>query len=231
MQITQARFSGVVAIIVALASCGQATPSRRDLSKPHFNINTLKSSPPAIFKEPTVIPGAGLPSVASLGLTSANLFDNHFMSVYLANKTAHEQATKRAPFPLTTETLSGRGLTKRFPDQCLSEFDGVGYGTQAGIIACYNYLNALGTTRCEAPRGGVVMCQAGNHGFTSYVSGSADETDTAASYCRDVATGVAFGLNNCVWCPGGWGDCVLQSEAAAYGNGDLAVATWGTAFP
>ena len=231
MKISHTSFSGAIAAVLALASLGQATPARRGLSKPHFNIDLLKSAPRILSKEPTVVPGPGFPSVASLGLTSANLFDNHFMAAYIANKTAHEHANKRSPSPVVAPALPGQGLTKRSTDVCLHGFGGVGYGTLSGIYACYNYLNALGTTGCGAGRDGVIMCQAGGNGFMSYVSGSADRTDFAASYCRDVATAVAFGINNCAWCPGGWPDCVLQSEAAAYGNGDLAIATWGTAYP
>lgn len=77
------------------------------------------------------------------------------------------------------------------------------------------------------------MCTAGqSNGFVSIIAGFAvNGRSHAASYCEDVAMGAVFGLNNCVWCPVGWGDCVLLSAAAAWANGDLAVVAMGEVYP
>ncbi|EHK23198.1 uncharacterized protein TRIVIDRAFT_91410 [Trichoderma virens Gv29-8] len=199
---------------------------------PDYDIDKLNISTP-ISSEPTVYPGPGLPSLESLGLTSSNLFNDSFMKTYLADK-ATNTATTQPPL-LASKAYTPQGLhslEKRFTNRCLNDTNGVGYGTQAGLTACYNYLSSLGTTECAANSNGIVMCYATVNGFTSYVTGQPINTTTyAASYCRDVATGMAWGILACVWCPKGWSDCVAESLSAAYGNGNLIIRNWGNAFP
>lgn len=162
-------------------------------------------------EKPMVYPGPGLPSLESLGLTSANLFDNGFMKAYLANITT-DTGTKRSE----ANTASSQEQIL----QCQSEY---GFATQSGATACVNYLTALGTQECVAPAtaNGVNFCYTVNDGITSYISGY----NGAQSYCRDVATGAAEVVFKCSGCEP---NCLSAGANAAYGNGDLTVLVWGT---
>lgn len=76
---------------------------------------------------PELIPGPGLPSLASLGLTSADLYN------------------------MPTPKLSIRQAPVSIPECGPDE---QAYTDVNDIIACYNYLNGLGTTQCSTPPGG-----------------------------------------------------------------------------
>jgi len=80
---------------------------------------------------PEVVPGPGLPSLASLGLTSVGLYS-------------------------TSPNLASRGLQKRFNAYCMT-FDACNIND---ATACYNYLLALGTASCAVKENGV-FCTAG----------------------------------------------------------------------
>ncbi|KAL2192583.1 hypothetical protein P885DRAFT_82042 [Corynascus similis CBS 632.67] len=117
---------------------------------------------------PVVIPGPGLPSLAELNLTSAQLYE---MGV--------------------PEELSARGelLGKRFEGLCGPAE--AAYTNVNGLIACFNYLRNLGTQSCVAGEN-TVMCTAGD----AHVYGSA-LTGTASSYCSDVALGLLWVIDHC----------------------------------
>lgn len=71
-----------------------------------------------------VVPGPGMPSLESLGLTSENFLDPDFMENYSANQTESED---------TTGKRSLSGLQKCFPNGCLGVK--VGFGTYPGFSA------------------------------------------------------------------------------------------------
>ncbi|KAF9223912.1 hypothetical protein BS17DRAFT_767105 [Gyrodon lividus] len=142
---------------------------------------------------PEVIPGPGLPSLVSLGLTSADL---HAMG----------------PPPSLTERTAGAELDpelkKRYTNICQT----YSMGGVDNVIACFNYLNSIGNNACGVNGENVVFCTAGDAGVGgSNISGG----PSASSACRDVATGVQWVFTYCN--VGG----EVGGSAAAYGNGDL----------
>jgi hypothetical protein len=208
----------LVAILLPLGRMAVGGPV---FNSPQILTGDVPALPPNPNNEPLVIPGPGMPSLDSLGLTSANLFDENFMTSYFANQT-----TKRSDGS-ERDIYGGARVEKRFPDQCIN------YKARAsvqGAVACANYLQALGETSCTAPPEGITMCYstAGSSGITSYVSGHSVESTPQTSWCKHVAEAVWWGRNHCVFCPE-LSDCIFSSLAAAYGNGDLIIATWGTA--
>lgn len=86
---------------------------------------------------PEVIPGPGLPSLASLGLTSEMLYE-----------------MPRPSAPLALNRRNG------VPD-CGPSDDA--YTDVNDIIACYHYLNSLGHQNCAVPNYGISQfCRAGS---------------------------------------------------------------------
>ncbi|KAJ7738041.1 hypothetical protein DFH07DRAFT_892731 [Mycena maculata] len=127
----------------------------------------LAHAVPATPKFPEVIPGAGLPSLESLGLTSAELY-------------------MRVPTPLQIKTLEARFniLCGEVPPAC----------SVADAVACSNFLAALGTTACTVNGENVMFCTAGPcNWFGSNISGG----PSASSFCSDVATGGNVVINTC----------------------------------
>jgi len=116
---------------------------------------------------PEVIPGPGLPSLASLNLTSAELYE-------------------RVP---TDEQLSI--LTAQFDLQC--GFPGPTCPL-ANAVACFNFLDALGQQACTVNGENVMFCTAGGcNWFGSNISGG----PSASSFCSDVAIGGDVVINSC----------------------------------
>ncbi|KAI0800119.1 cytochrome P450 [Fomes fomentarius] len=91
-------------------------------------------------------------------------------------------------------------------------------GNVGGAVDCNNFLLGLGTTACTVSRGGTIMCHSGRTIVKGFGVGN---DNTASSYCRDVATAVAWVLNNCPACPGN--DCDIAGYQYAGGNGNLLV--------
>ncbi|KAJ7320957.1 hypothetical protein DFH08DRAFT_970263 [Mycena albidolilacea] len=136
---------------------------------------------------PEVIPGPGLPSLASLGLTSEELY-------------------KRVPTPEEMKRLQPLFTLEcgEVPPAC----------PVANAVACFNFLNALGTTACTVNGENVTFCTSGScHWFGSNISGGS----SASSFCRDVATGGNAVINTCQ------GNGFVDGANAASGNGNLIV--------
>ncbi|CCM03422.1 uncharacterized protein FIBRA_05553 [Fibroporia radiculosa] len=144
-----------------------------------------------------VIPGSGMPSLESLGLTSEELF-------------------AKGPPPALTSRITE--LQKRYDPVCQT----YSTGSVDNVIACFNYLKALGTKPCTVNGDNNIMCTAGDAQVGgSNVSGG----PSASSYCSDAALGVQWIFTNC-----NQGGQVGGSQAAN-GNGDLIMSvdniSWG----
>ncbi|KAJ6785327.1 hypothetical protein PWT90_02594 [Aphanocladium album] len=139
------------------------------------------------IKYPEVIPGPGMPSLASLNLTSEQLYT--------------------MPMPDGPQ-FNQRSLVSR-------AYCAVRACTRAprdDALACYNYLNNLGTTMCGGDGRGVVQfCYAGQ----AQITGGMDHA--SSSYCEHVAIGALDVINNC------YSDRGVKGLSVAYGNGDINV--------
>ncbi|CCM03423.1 uncharacterized protein FIBRA_05554 [Fibroporia radiculosa] len=134
-----------------------------------------------------VIPGPSFPSLESLGLTSEELF-------------------AKGPPPALTSRITE--LQKRYDPVC----QGYSTGSVDNVIACFNYLEALGTTACTVNGDDVIMCTAGD----AEVGGSNISGDSSvSSYCSDAALGVQWVFTNCNY------EGQVGGSQAANGNGNL----------
>ncbi|KAJ3474534.1 hypothetical protein NLG97_g9799 [Lecanicillium saksenae] len=108
---------------------------------------------------------------------------------------------------------ASKALEARWINGCGDDY----FSNMGDAWACYNYLNGLGTTDCGVPEGQWViqMCQIGN----AHVYGQKAENRHVSSYCRDVAIGLRWVLENC----GHNGNQEVSGQAVAWGNGDLLV--------
>jgi hypothetical protein len=109
----------------------------------HFHGTSAAPAPAA----PEVIPGPGLPSLESLGLTSSYLYN-----VLISIDTTH--------------------LLARADPRCGDEYN---YGPVDGAVACFHYLQGLGQTGCGVPSGqrSVIMCSSNGIRITGYGIGQA----------------------------------------------------------
>jgi len=141
------------------------------LSLAAFRITSANPLPGTTQQVPEVIPGDGLPSLESLGLTSAKLYA-------MGNPSAQ---TPKIPF----HTLFQAGCGP----------SDAAYAPVNDIIACFHYLDALGTTACGVPAnyGVIQMCRAGQ----GQILGQSVTGNAESSYCRDVASGILWVINSC----------------------------------
>ncbi|KAJ6582591.1 hypothetical protein DFH09DRAFT_1145605 [Mycena vulgaris] len=131
------------------------------------SVNLVKAVPTAVEDSPEVIPGPGLPSLASLGLTSADLY-------------------KRVPTSEEMKRLEARFniMCGEIPPAC----------SVADAVGCFNFLNALGTQACTVNGENVIFCTAGPCKWGgSNISGG----PSASSFCSDVAIGGNAVINTC----------------------------------
>ncbi|KAJ6255956.1 hypothetical protein Dda_9247 [Drechslerella dactyloides] len=144
-----------------------------------------------------LIPGPGLPSVKELGLTNADL-----------NK----------PLPSGVELTPGleersadpKELFKRYEPFC--GISGRGGCQEGDARACFNYLLKLDRTDCQVS-GVIRMCVVGKCQWYGRSFGKG----FASSWCRDVAHGGNWVLNNCNR------NGRVSGSNAAGGNGNLVV--------
>ncbi|KAK6541612.1 hypothetical protein TWF694_007412 [Orbilia ellipsospora] len=130
--------------------------------------------------------GPGMPTVAELGLTNKDL-------------------TK--PFPKSA--LAARdALEKRYTPSCWGP-PKCSYGD---ALACYNYLNSLGTRDCQVT-GSIQMCKMGHCAWDARTLNGG----FATSHCSDAAKGGHWVLDNCT--NGGQ----TAGSNAAFNNGNLVV--------
>ncbi|KAF2023234.1 hypothetical protein EK21DRAFT_95076 [Setomelanomma holmii] len=135
-----------------------------------------------------VIPGDGLPSLESLGLTSADLY------------------------AMGLPATPGDEMSVMFDARC-GPSDGA-YTNVNGIIACYNYLRNLGTTNCGVKGPGAPVtefCRSGD----AHATGQSITGNDESSYCRDVAAGLLWVINSCTRPQQ---DCAGFNAASGNGN-------------
>jgi len=143
---------------------------------------------------PEIIPGRGLPSLESLGLTSADLYERGMPALARGNDGLDLESFSLAKRAATCETFSVAPLND--------------------VMACFNFLNSIGTHSCSVNGDNALFCHAGQAVITgSNVSG----TGNAASLCSDVALGLKAILATCN--VGGQ----VGGNNAANGNGFLTV--------
>ncbi|KDR73885.1 hypothetical protein GALMADRAFT_71211 [Galerina marginata CBS 339.88] len=153
---------------------------------------TIASPTTAEVQFDEVIPGPGLPTLASLGLTSADL---------------HKPIPRAT---LATLTEVDPFMRKRWNNECQTW----GLTSYINAVACYNYLNSLGSQDCGVDTN-IIFCAVGS----TYIGGSnVGGIPHTSSACVDVATGALWILNNC-----NIAGALVQGDAAAYGNGNLVV--------
>jgi len=166
-------------------------------------IASTAAAAPVEDEYPEVIPGDGLPSLASLNLTSADLYDPDF-DLKFGN-----------PDDDDTDNET-RDLFARYPATCrISTWNS---GPVSGAKACYNYLKKLGTQYCAVHEQdpGVYDAKFCTAGKTRVVGEAVKKTK---SYCRDVAHAVEWSINHCSH------NGKVKGAQAAGGNGALAVIT------
>ena len=174
------------------------------LATPIIGSPAKREEAAAVQPEFEVIPGLGMPSLESLGLTSADLFNKTFVDELLA-----PLAKRAQPEPAA--------LYRRWNNLCYS---GGTYGVNDGIWVCAAYLFALGTKECRAGNKAIIFCSshARNH-YTSVYGISIAPGDSVA-HCSESAQGVYWVPNNCQ--PGCDGDvCFSAGAAASQGNNNL----------
>ncbi|KAJ6582513.1 hypothetical protein DFH09DRAFT_1360401 [Mycena vulgaris] len=130
-------------------------------------IKVLPRLPTAVEGFPEVIPGPGLPSLTSLGLTSADLYERV--------PTSDEVSTLEARFDL---------LCGEVEPPC----------AVADAVACFNFLNASGKTACTVKGENITFCTAGS---CKWVGSNISGGPSASSLCRDVAAGGNAVINTC----------------------------------
>ncbi|KAJ3840648.1 hypothetical protein F5878DRAFT_522322, partial [Lentinula raphanica] len=143
---------------------------------------------------PELIPGPGFPTLAELNLTSEQLYT---MTPNLQTPVV----------PISPELAS---RSDRYTNECFT------YTTANvdDVIACFNYLQNIGSNTCAVNGDNVQFCYAG----TAQISGSnISGTSSAASRCSDVALAVQWIFTYCN--VGGQ----VGGAAAANGNGYLVV--------
>ncbi|KAK5653802.1 hypothetical protein OQA88_7960 [Cercophora sp. LCS_1] len=149
-----------------------------------------------------VTPAPGLPSLESLGITAADLFDDEWL-----NDNA----------PSVFNATGGSSIHRRAAD-C-----GIGGGLlfyKPAARACAAYLDQLGTTMCVAPAypASVTMCSAGSGTSTATVGGTG-RGGTHASWCTHVSYAAQAVIASC----GVNADWANWGFEYAWGNGNLEI--------
>ncbi|KAG2008020.1 hypothetical protein CC2G_013494 [Coprinopsis cinerea AmutBmut pab1-1] len=160
---------------------------------------------------PEIIPGPGLPSLASLNLTSADLCKPP--QEFIASFNSRFESVEA-----DSSSSSSTRLVKRYTPWCNTTPLVFTYAQ-----GCYNYLYALGSTTCHVPSSGSRFCHSSAQtGNVAWYGGSANGASTSST-CRDVARGGEWVLDNCQgYVPGGY-HFLYEGANAAWGNANLIV--------
>ncbi|KAJ4151516.1 hypothetical protein LMH87_012209 [Akanthomyces muscarius] len=142
----------------------------------NFLLAALPLVPAALagtMQYPTVIPGPGLPSLESLGLTSELLYKME---------------------PTTPKVDARDALAANYVAKCDS--DPAAYVAKGDLQACLNYLNAIGSRDCTVPGDmrPIRYCVAGQ----ADVNGLSITGVVQTTRCSAVAHAVNYVLQSCV---------------------------------
>lgn len=134
-------------------------------------------------KNPEVIPGAGLPTLKELSITSDDLYkigrpDSCMIETFNMSKAYYMLTTIAFKTFSSDESVITSSIQARFEPKC-GPSDSA-YVNVNEIIACYNYLKKLGNQNCVAPSGlGIAhFCYAG----AAEVSGQSINPNGSSSY-------------------------------------------------
>ncbi|KAG2008016.1 hypothetical protein CC2G_013491 [Coprinopsis cinerea AmutBmut pab1-1] len=132
---------------------------------------------------PEIVPGPGLPSLASLNLTSADLCKSpeEFRATFLGESELADAEPKK--------------LVKRYTPWCNSGSPRLDVAKAQG---CYNYLYALGSTTCHVPPTGSRFCHSASGSKDVAWYGTSGNGWSTQSTCREVAMGGQWVLDNCL---------------------------------
>ena len=166
------------------------------------------SAPVNVLPELTLAPG--LPTLESLGLKVADLYEPNF----LGNDKPNVQTKKKSHSPIPeSRNLSvplapvrspgGASARATFP-ACYGDAP----AARRDAIACRNALISVGGYRCDVAGAYSVLCRAGSAeivGWNYY-----NVTVGVAAYCSDVAVGASWAIDHCSGCPQDY--CPVEGE-------------------
>ncbi len=183
-----------------------------------------------VWKQATLTPGPGLPTLAGLGITIEDLL---------------AESPSRSAAPLTRPTAAALAInsTTESQDGALAgrSSDAAQYNpkcyhantaTTGPAKLCYDYLNKIGSQTCLATRDTpwTYMCNATVDGAHAYVRGQpVPGFDQISSPCSAVARGMDWILELCVTVRCTGDGCVVGGTNAVWGNGDFAIEIVGNA--
>ncbi|EAU89017.1 hypothetical protein CC1G_09986 [Coprinopsis cinerea okayama7 len=159
--------------------------------------------------ELVIVPGEGLPSLESLGLTSRDI---------VVRTLERLEALKQAEE--ANRDANSSSLTRRYTPTC-------SWSTSMSIDYawfCYDYLHSIGGTTCFVPSGGSRFCHttAGSNNVAWW--GSVNGVASTQSSCANVANGGVWVLNNCRTYSWDYTWYMLsEGTNAAWGNENLIV--------
>ncbi|KAK4454858.1 hypothetical protein QBC34DRAFT_464731 [Podospora aff. communis PSN243] len=196
--------TALVAILAFAAHLVAGTPL---LARDEEGLGDLDINPSDV----QITPGEGLPSLESLGITTADLHDNVLQQ-----------------FNTTPDSTSTLSLLRPRALECINS------GPFFRILAAYctAYLEQLGNTPCVVTGAAcTIMCVARSGADAAYVGGrympEGITTDTTQSYCRHVAHASRMVTDNCLI-------NIVKSNRGreyAYGNGHFLVGVSGHDWP
>ncbi|KJZ71741.1 hypothetical protein HIM_08883 [Hirsutella minnesotensis 3608] len=112
-----------------------------------------------VVSYPEVIPGPGLPGLADIGVTSAQLYVMELPS-------------------------TSAKILARFQPYCGPAEQA--YANVKNIVACYHYLNKLGHTQCTVSAGWSEFCFSGNGKITGFAYGEASQSSYCSDVAHAV---------------------------------------------
>ncbi|EJP69087.1 hypothetical protein HC256_001067 [Beauveria bassiana] len=150
---------------------------------------------------PEIVPGPGLPSLASLGLTSEQLYKMESVSPSKVNKRA-SFAPNYVPF---------------------CESDQRAHTHVDGLRMCYTYLSYIGARDCTVPSGfrKALYCNAGD----AHINGLSINGRSQTSSCASVAGALGWILDNCKL-----PNNQIAGSQAVSGNADIIVTGMSSSF-
>ncbi|KAH7368188.1 hypothetical protein B0T11DRAFT_326390 [Plectosphaerella cucumerina] len=144
-----------------------------------------------------VTPGPGMPSLESLGLTSADLLSKNFLEKHFSLTAAGQADSDITPRDNVNV------LEKRQTDGSWCRPMNENYGNGRGTIACRNYLATLDRALCGVSADKDVhrvYCTASFNGQTTWVKGLSFTSDAIWTTCSNLAVPVSNIHRDCSNC-------------------------------